>query len=507
MNEFNGLIEQNETNKLRQYIEEHVHKDVYDPYFNKDCFTSGDGKEIGKEFKRVLEMQVKTWSANMLQYLQSCISQIDLSQIILENSQRGRAIDIYENLNRGGVSLDIFDLLMARVAQVTKGRFYDRLIRNISKGDNYPAHVVNRQTKKDLDTLINAGHYHASERMGCYDEKKNEIPRMYLESFLNVLSLRCYVPDFTREQPGVSSPYSVDIIKRQKKLELTATQIDDNCEQCCEYLDRACFFFQARCGLRYLKEINYVLMLPAVAYIFSDDQCYNNDKVFDLLEGWYWSSIFSGTYDRDQNQTMINDLRHLVDNVLDIMAGTNPNIEWMRDRRNRVLAEPNFSSEDFLLFNDPDSDDYPKQVITSGICQYYLSCEYQDLVMNGSSPAPFLTVFSLVADNLQQHHTIPLGSTGTIMESTKQIRKDRRHILNSPLNMMYISDKANQDISSRSLSEYARLLPNGARLQNLGFSDTDISSLSDDAAIRDALQKRFKSFKAKLNQEIDGLLN
>ena len=76
-----------------------------------------------KEFTKVLEIQANTWASKMFSYLKSCISQINLSQISLEESQRARAIDIYENLNRGGVSLDIFDLIMARVAQLTWNLF------------------------------------------------------------------------------------------------------------------------------------------------------------------------------------------------------------------------------------------------------------------------------------------------------------------------------------------------------------------------------------------------
>ena len=38
-----------------------------------------------------------------------------LNKIEVSGEQRDRAIDIYENLNRGGISLNTFDLVMARV--------------------------------------------------------------------------------------------------------------------------------------------------------------------------------------------------------------------------------------------------------------------------------------------------------------------------------------------------------------------------------------------------------
>ena len=56
------------------------------------------------------------------------MAKINLNQIIVEESKRDRAIDIYENLNRGGISLSVFDLIMARVAKVYKDDFYQRLV-------------------------------------------------------------------------------------------------------------------------------------------------------------------------------------------------------------------------------------------------------------------------------------------------------------------------------------------------------------------------------------------
>ena len=150
------------------------------------------------------------------------------------------------------------------------------------------AKSVSTAKQLTLNEMLNAGQI-------------NEFPKVYLETFLNILSLICY--------NGCRGCYTVEHLKRQRKLSLTAKQIDSTCERCCQAIDRACFFFQARCGIRTLKEVNYTLMVPIVGYILDRDACYtgeNSSAVFDLLEAWYWSSIFSGAYDKDQNQVMIN---------------------------------------------------------------------------------------------------------------------------------------------------------------------------------------------------------
>lgn len=58
---------------------------------------------------------------------------MELNKIEVSGEQRDRAIDIYENLNRGGISLNTFDLVMARVAKVSTDNFYRRLVRYIQE--------------------------------------------------------------------------------------------------------------------------------------------------------------------------------------------------------------------------------------------------------------------------------------------------------------------------------------------------------------------------------------
>ena len=78
-------------------------------------------------FEEVLESRKDVWSTMLKTYLDSCVKNVYLSQIRVGESQRARAIDIYENLNMGGVSLNTFDLIMARVAKVNKKNFLMRL--------------------------------------------------------------------------------------------------------------------------------------------------------------------------------------------------------------------------------------------------------------------------------------------------------------------------------------------------------------------------------------------
>lgn len=498
----NEMLNAGQTNDARKYITENLDEDIYDGYFDSSCFNTS-GTDISNEFGRVLEIQANAWASKMFAYLKSCITQINLSQISLEESQRARAIDIYENLNRGGVSLDIFDLIMARVAQATPEPFYQRLEKCIASGANYPSgHISSPTVKKAYQIIESHGNYHASENMQCYNSDKNEFPRVYLETFLNVLSLICYKQDY-----DTNGSYTVEHIKRQLKLNLTATQINENCERCCRAIDRACFFFQARCGLRTLKEVNYTLMATVVAFVLDVDECYESVAVFDLLEAWYWSSIFSGAYDKDQNQVTINDLNRLISNAKDIVAGTPPHVEWIKTRCDNVLNVQGFSDVNFLMLSGAPNDEYPKNVLGNTICQFYLSMGYEDLVADEGGNTVHLSVFSEYALNLQIHHVIPLGSTGDILSSTKTIRGDKKHYLNSPLNFMYITDNANRAISNRSLSEYTSMIPASAGLNAVGFSGVNIDASATDEMRKNILRNRHAAIIQNVQSRIKVLLS
>ena len=495
-----GMSEEEKEN----YIRENISSEAYEDCFNGSLNGKTDEEIVGS-FEYVLSERARYWKTQMKEYLSSCVNDIGLGQIILEKSQRARAIDVYENLNRGGVSLDVFDLVCARVGQVSTESLSARVKRCIQNGSSYvnTNDIFASSVVTSDFTKINANNeYHASEKLGCYDENNDNISGHYLNTFLNVLSLLGYIPDLSREE------YTLDLIKKPKKLALTAQQIDGNCELACKAIDRACFFLQSRCGIRKISEVNYVLMLTVIAYVLSYDRCFSgikNKQIFNLLEAWYWSSIFAGHYNSDQNQAMIQDLNHLVQNVLDILDNKNPDIAWLRNLKNDIFKIKGFSDKDMLLLKDVSNNGIPKIILSNAICQYYLSKGYVDLIRIGNDET-MLTVFSDVADDLQMHHVIPLGSANTIGTSSKSLRNDKKHFLNSPLNYLYITANANNYISSKSLAEYAQLIPVGARLSNVGFATTNITGNSTDDERKVALEQRFDVVENNVQRHIGDLL-
>ena len=308
------------------------------------------------------------WTEALRNYINSCLNKMSLNEIVVTAEQRARAIDIYENLNRGGISLSTFDLIMARVAIVSKDNFYKRIVNNINIKRNYDENLLPSSIRKFYNQCFPGDSYNAAVNTSCYSNDNNKIEKMYIDAFLDVMSLYCN--NKTYKYDG----YNIDYIKRNKILQLSPEEIDSNCEKICTSLDRALFFFQARCGIRNIREINYSLMLVFVATIFTNDSYYNNLEVHKKLEAWYWASVFSGEFDKDQNSMLIKHLK-----LFFAMLSKQGNDDWIKSMKEEVLNNNNFSDEKLLLLDKVAEDRFPKKILRTYISQYFLSKTYNSM--------------------------------------------------------------------------------------------------------------------------------
>lgn len=448
-----------------------------------------DDLEDEKEFEEQLAAQADNWKTKFVQYLKDCVNEINLNQIVVEESKRDRAIDIYENLNRGGISLSVFDLIMARVAKVYKDDFYQRIVDCIqTRPDNgYPVNVLPSGLVNYIQSYIQSNGYVSSNHMRCVNDK-GEINTEYIEAFLNVLSLK------NSESVG----FTVDCLKREKKLKLEAKFIDDNSDAVCRALDRAFYFFQTRCGIRSISLVHYRLMIVVVAYIFLDDQLYESKTVHDVLEAWYWIVIFSGNFDTDQNRNAIEHLKKLL-SIVNNTDNRAASLDWLQDMKKDVLNKKNFSDKTLFLYENVGiTDRVPKDFLREVVCQFYLAKTYPDILDSNKRMHIFVEPYT----SLEKHHIMPLGSVKKIGESTKELRKDKQLILNSPVNFMYLLPETNSLISDMDLAKYQSSITSSCG-QALGFVKNDLSNDNDRKIW---LNNRFDQMQGKIINEIDALM-
>ena len=441
-----------------------------------------DSEDKDSQFDSLVREKAELWEDYFQKYLYSCVEKIKLTKIEMPEGSRERAIDIYENMNMGGLSLSTLDLVAARVAKVSHDSLYDRIMKYLRNNYKYNAKACPAEVKPFIPA-----NYNASYNIGAVDTRAT---KNCTDLFLEVLGLYCYNKNYDPNEAKCN--YS----KSQQILKLSAEKIDTNCEKVCIAIDRAFCFLQTRCGVISLPEVNYKLMIRLIAYIFTNDKWYNSEAVHDKLEAWYWSAVFSGEYDKDQNERFEKNLK----NMLESLNSKSKGYSWIESMSDNILDTPYFSDCSFLLMEKASEDRIPKEHLGKYLCQFYLSRPYSDLISDSAQVNVFID------KPLQKHHIIPLGSVTKIGESTDALRNDRSNIINSPLNFVYITDTTNLDISDKSLKEYEDAITSSAKAALNIVNYPSVSDLDDKDKVKAWLEERHKLIQGQIKNRVKPLL-
>lgn len=441
-----------------------------------------------QDFDEQLKCLVDEWVDTLFAYVDSCLEKLELNEITVQADTKARAIDIYEQLNMGGESLKAFDLVVAKASVHSRENLLDQIKLCMEQERTYEMQLLSRESKPYVPQEL--ADKSATIWMKQADEKSFQ--NTYLDAFLNVLGLYCNNEQFAAER------VSLQHTKRKEILKLQSKQIVENYEVVCEGLDRACFFLKVRCGLRTLADLHYKLMFTVLGYLFMKEAFFVQEKVHNCLEAWYWCSIFSGAYDKDQNRVMENDIKQLIQTF---KGSENSRFDWLVNRKKAMFAQPDFCEEGFLLLESCGNGGLPpKQQMRYLISQYYLSKTYSYLFEEKT-----MHNFDEAAKNFEVHHIIPLGSTG---ENPKKIRKDPTHILNSPLNFMYIEPDEHHFIKEKNIREYCSKIRLDA-YQNLAleyFKELPETQYLTKSDVKECLRKRFCALRGQVESEVREML-
>ena len=138
-------------------------------------------------------------------------------------------------------------------------------------------------------------------------------------------------------------------------------------------------------------------------------------------------------------------------------------------------------------------------LLTSG--QYLLSKTYKDMFDENK----ILSAYSDETERFEAHHIIPLGTVKKVGESTKKLRDDEKNICNSPLNFVYITKKANKEISDESLKDYVQKInaEAKAKLHITAYTNSDIPQ----DQVKQILRERYDFLKGDIRERISTLLS
>lgn len=453
---------------------------ITDP-LDRDGYKKASDKD--KEFDTLVSDKADLWEDYFQKYLYSCVENIKLNKIEMPEGSRARAIDIYENMNMGGLSLSTLDLVAARVAKVSQDSLYDRILAYLTKNKKYNMSAIPVEVKAFLPK-----DYNASKSTGAVDTR---VSKACADLFLEVLGLYCNNKTYDFNEAKCIYSKSPQILKLSEK------EIDENCEKVCVAIDRALCFLQTRCGIQTVSDVNYKLMIRLIAYIFTNDKWYNSSAVHDKLEAWYWSAVFSGEYDKDQNDRYEKNLK----SILESLTIKSKGYDWIITLRDNILETPYFSDCSFLLMEKANEDRVPKEHLGKYFCQFFLSRPYADLIDDG------ITVSVFSKEKLEKHHIIPLGSVTKIGESSDKLRADKTNVANSPLNYVFITDGTNLKISDKSLKEYEDAITASAKSSLSIVNYPSITDLDNIALVKKWLTERHKLIKGQIQNRVKTLLS
>ncbi|MCB2291345.1 DUF262 domain-containing protein [Clostridium sp. CS001] len=443
----------------------------------------------------IWKVQVQTFFENILN------QKVDI--IRLQSDEICRAVVIFERINKGGTPLDNFDLVVARAA---RDKSCESLSKRISKLLETEIPISD-----ELTGLLKGNKPKNFKSSYMETIKENEINAVIKKQYLNLLSILSYT-DY-----GDVDDIKIDLMKRDKILNIKHEDINKSTNTVINGLIRACSFLQIRCGIVKITDLHYNLMILPIAYLLLDDGVWNSNEKLSKIEFWYWASIIGGEYRYNQNDKCMKDIQNLYKWIVE---GQDGNYERLKDR---ILNVEGFSDMSILLGED--ENETVTSVVHKTILQYILSGQPKDLLYNINLNAWEIAAGKIAQIDsetinleVQDHHIIPLKNCVKMGESSKELRDKKKHILNSPLNRTYILAKTNNKISDLNPIKYLEDIFDKNN-SNSVFVNHFISSeyklmfegctgqQSEISCYKEMLQKRFIMLKDGIVKELDDLLS
>lgn len=489
--------------RIAHYREKHLASLVNNHFMKKTCdeykmfvdsISNKRDKTLETIFYQEKEIAIKTleelkedWVTMMKDYLRNIIAYMNLSIIQVPKSQRARAIDIYENLNKGGVLLSTFDMVVAKSSQRNKINLTERIKSLLSTNDEFLELVPSND-------FYNEGEY-IFEKLGLFNTTRNEFSSIFINVFLNLLSIK------VKSSETLDNRVQLIHIKRETILSLTANEINNNYKEVIKGIKRAISFMHYKLGIRRINDIKYEHVLLCIANHLIIDKWWTSQEALNKLEYWYWIVVFSGSYDKDQSKRMEGDI-----NLLTQFLHSQINYEdtYFKNLRSQIFSDHYFTNIDILMMNQAKLNNIPKRVIRDLIVQYTLAQRPYDFINDNDGNKITLRSYDNVEKEI--HHIIPLASSKNLGESSRELRSNETHFLNSPLNFTIISSKANKTILSEPLTSYISRVTNLASYNHFLPDKSVIKDLTDcDENRKKILELRYNSIKTSVDNTLKSL--
>ena len=329
-----------------------------------------------------------------------------------------KAVEAFTAMNRGGLPLSTFDIIVAKYAALTKKQLLKERIEE--KFKTICNEELQMLPKIDTNRIFN--HF--------LKDKDSEIQKFY-NLYLNMLGI------FSSDQN-----LATDCIKEKNKLSLTKEDIDKNTDKAITSIALAFRFLSGYCGVPSVDKISYQLITLPIAKNLYDKY----EKRLALKENdiskilyWYWSSVFGGRYREKQNSRSIED----IDTLYKLLNDKTTEQVKKKISRDKVFSDSGYSDFPSLEQNEAPS-------LKNPILQFI----FVNKILQSSLNNPSEVVSKLESNNFEESHLISIDDYKTKSQRSKKIRVEKEHYINSVLNLVLLKKERNRSDRSKSWYEW-----------------------------------------------------
>ncbi|MDC9714427.1 MAG: DUF262 domain-containing protein [Gammaproteobacteria bacterium] len=383
-----------------------------DRYSFKEVLKRIAADEHGEAFEA---RRVEEWAESIVVFIEERTLKTDIHEILLGENGMRIGISIFEQVNRGGVKLDVYDLIVARMAFHKKNLTYE--IGCKVKNVQAIMSAISNDTREGFDI----------KKLDVWNDKDSIPSNHFKKSFKNCLAITEL--NGRKQLESLKDKY----IKERNLLDLDQDQINDNWEETIDILFSVLQFLHFRCGVDKLKNIPYELLIVPLFVFFIKHDNKPDKQAIDRIEFWYWSSILSGHYREKQSTRVIQDSKMIIEG------------KDFNDRLEKIFKEDGYSDKNSLL-RKKENGRQPQ--LDRTLIQYVISKEPFDLKKEtkGHKKTKISAYKQAKGDIVTQvHHIIPINELKNVY-SEDDLREDKEHAANSMLNKVVISDAANWKI-------------------------------------------------------------
>jgi len=497
--------------------------------------------EINSNDRNSLEKKLRDWRYDLRDLLKG-IPEFEIPAVKVPAKDFERIAGIFSVINKTGVDLHVFDLLVAKTArhgETIRDSFTSAVDIFNNEVDDYVQallsnKVLNGLSQENIDDYWNLSNFIGeSSSISQEVNSGDKFPKNNRKVFAQVIALMSRIGDSIHKSDNmeIDDPwYEVDFRDIRDGADINLARFvngvlklgdewkfgDDEilgtpkskvwkyAEQAALQLLRAMLFCSARLGVDRYASLPYKQMLLVIACSLTDPvweditgETGRRHSRCQKLEKWYWSSIFGGAYQRRQDSRVCDDIPRVLSYLShrgvtwSDVASADYDEEDIKYEESgiRGTTDSRFESVfDVSGYSDRESiTNNANNSLVKAICSFEIRNGMYDFRDPDGEHKMLHTGIENINENikLERDHIIPIGAWNARMEDDTNIDRQSQHPINSPINKTYISRESNSFWSDRNAFWKFEVFSENEEVPNELFSDHNLNEATLENEFRD----------------------